>query len=282
MAYSWDTCSPEIKEFVFILTNKTKEIIEDNFVGFYLHGSLSMGGFNPHCSDIDILVVTDRSIDMEAKRRLAELFLTHSNNPFQVEVSFLNREQLRDFEHPCPFDFHFSEYWRTRYEEDLSLGTYIHLNAEVKKDPDLAAHITIINQRGICIEGSPIMDVFPSIPESFYTSSILGDFNDCLENIFENPVYCTLNMIRVYWYLSEGMISSKQEAGTWGLTTLPKEMNQTLQKVIHNYSHESEAYMFERNEFVVIRSYFSDKVQRLWSKKHLIDEGWRDETNHAE
>ncbi|MED1204315.1 aminoglycoside adenylyltransferase domain-containing protein [Heyndrickxia acidicola] len=263
MSYNWTTCSLDIKEFVIQLLTKTKEIIKDNFIGFYLHGSLAMGGFNPHSSDIDIIIVTDESLEIGTKRRLAKLFLTHSKNQYPLEVSILNRGQLNEFEHPCPFDLHFSEFWRERYEEELSLQTYEFLTGEVRKDPDLAAHITIINKRGICIEGKPIVEVFPLIPKSYFISSIVGDFNDCLENILENPVYCTLNLIRVYWYLREKVISSKQEAGNWGLTSLPTEMSHTLHKVIYNYSNKMDCYNFEKGEFLFIKNFFANNVGEL-------------------
>lgn len=129
----------------------------------------------------------------------------------------------------------------------------------------MAAHITIINHRGICIEGKSIVEVFPLIPQSLYTSSIIGDFNDCLENIFEMPVYCTLNLIRVYLYLSEGIISSKQEAGNWGLSSLPKELFLTLEKVMYNYSHKQDTYEFEENKLLFIRNYFANNVRALLS-----------------
>ncbi|MBG9547815.1 hypothetical protein ABE25_14075 [Cytobacillus firmus] len=254
-----------MKEFVFHLLTKTKEIVQDNFIGFYIHGSLAMGGFNPNNSDIDILVITEEPLKIELKRRLAKLFLAYSNHPFPVEVSCLSREQLMPFEHPCPFDFHYSEFWRERYEQDLSLETYEFLNGEIKKDPDLAAHITITFHRGICLEGKPIIEVFPLIPQSFYTSSIMGDFYDCTENIFEKPVYCILNLIRVYWYLKEGVISSKEEAGNWGLSSLPKEMHHTLQKVMYNYFFKQDNYTFEVNELLFISNYFADNVKELLS-----------------
>jgi len=265
MAYSWQNCPKEIKEFVFCILNNTKNIIHDNFIGLYLHGSLAMGGFNPQRSDIDILVITEEGLDVGTKRSLAQQFLRYSGNPFPLEISFLTIEQLKDFNHPSPFEFHFSEFWRTRYEEDLSLHTYNYINGLIKEDPDLAAHIMITAKRGICVEGKPIKDLFPSIHPSLYLSSILGDFKECLENIVENPVYCTLNLIRVYMYISEGIISSKQEAGIWGLKSMPEELKQTLQKVVANYSDKDGTYEFDRNGLFNLRDYFAEKVRRLLS-----------------
>src|SRR5699024_3564942 len=110
---------------------------------------------------------------------------------------------LKYWNHPCPFDLHYSEHWRERYQYDVLNETDNYLNNAVHTDTDLAAHITIMNHNGICIEGEPIHKIFPTIPQSDYISSIMGDFEDCLHNIQSEPIYCTLNLIRVYWYLNE-------------------------------------------------------------------------------
>lgn len=265
MTNTWITFSTDVKDFVCYLLSETKKIIKEDFIGFYIHGSLAMGGFNPNSSDIDILVVTNKSMTIETKRKLAQFFLTCSNNPFPVEISFLNEKQLKKWKHPSSFDFHYSEFWRTRYEYDLANGTYQYLNEEIKTDADLAAHITITTNRGICIEGKPIDEVFPLVPRTHYISSIMGDFQACLENIEEDPIYCTLNLIRVFWYLKEGIISSKLEAGKWGFSSFPKEMNFIIQKVVNSYSNTKEVYNFENNELLLIRNYIKINVQQLLS-----------------
>ncbi|MBJ8056110.1 DUF4111 domain-containing protein [Bacillus cereus] len=265
MTYNFKNYSSDIKGFVFHLLSETKEIIKDDIIGFYIHGSLAMGGFNPKISDIDVLVVTNNSMAIETKRKLAQLFLTCSNEPFPLEISFMNKEQLETWKHPCPFDFHYSEFWRKRYEEDLSKGTNKYLNGEIKTDPDLAAHITITTHRGLCIEGKPIVEVFPVVPRSHYISSIMADFQECLENIEEDPIYCTLNLIRVFLYLQEGIISSKQEAGNWGIASFPKEISFTIQKVVNSYTNEKDIYNFETDELLLLRNYIYSNVQELLS-----------------
>lgn len=238
MVYNWENCSSHITDFVLHLLSDIKEMIHNDMIGFYVHGSLAMGGFNPNKSDIDILVVTNKPMSIETKRELAQLFLSSSNHPFPLEISFLTKEQLENWEHPCPFDFHYSEFWRERYEEDLVKGTHKYLNEEIKTDADLAAHITIMNHRGICIEGRAIDEVFPVVSRLHYISSIMGDFQECLDNIEEDPVYCTLNMLRIFYYLKDGIIVSKQEAANLGIVSLPEEISVTVQKVLNLYSNE--------------------------------------------
>lgn len=261
MGYAWKTCPSEIKDFIFNLNKSIKEIIDDNYVGFYIHGSLAMGGFNPKGSDIDVLVITNKSIEIEDKRKLTRFFLNYSNSPYPIEISFLKTEQLLQWKHPCPFDFHYSEFWRERFEKDLLNGTYQFLNGDTHTDADLAAHLTITYQRGICVEGNPINQVFPIIPESDYRSSILGDYQECLENIEEDPINCLLNLVRVFWYLKEGVISSKQEAGNWGLKNFPQELSNTISKVVDSYANGNGTNTFEKDELLLLRNYISNNVQ---------------------
>lgn len=265
MNFKCDTCATDVKNTITHLQKEITNILDGELIGFYLHGSLAMGGFNPNTSDIDIVVVTDQLIQVKTKRRLAKLLLLSSNNPYPIEISFLYMGQLKEWQHPCEFDFHFSEFWRNRYEEDLLNGTSKWINGDVKTDADLAAHITILNNRGICTSGRPICEVFPVVPQSDYISSIVGDFKDCIENIEEDTVYCTLNMIRVFWYLSEGVISSKQEAGNWGISNLPEELRLTIRKVNDCYSGKNDDCTFTKEELVIVRDYFSGHVQKLLS-----------------
>ncbi|GGN59190.1 aminoglycoside adenylyltransferase domain-containing protein [Oceanobacillus indicireducens] len=263
MSDGWKSCPTEIKDFILQMKERIKEIIDDKFIGFYLHGSLAMGGFNPNRSDIDVLVVTDKPIRLVEKRNLARLFLGYSSSPYPIEVSFLSKKQLMDWQHPCPFEFHFSDYWRERYETDLFQGTYQYINEVIQTDPDLAAHITITNYRGICIEGKPVDEVFPKVPLDDYLSSIMGDYLECLENIAEDPIYCSLNMLRVFWFLDEGVISSKKEAGDWGQKNLPLKLRNTVRKATENYADGKDGCSFEKLELLLLRDYIAGKVQEL-------------------
>lgn len=263
MGYSWVTCPQDVRDFIYNLDKAIQRIIKENFVGFYIHGSLAMGGFNPGSSDIDVLVVTNKTIGAEIKWLLAQFFLEYSNSPFPVEISFLNKQQLKDWKHPCSFDFHYSEFWRKRYQDDLIRGTFQFSQKDNDTDTDLAAHITITNHRGICVSGDSIAKVFPMVPRSDYISSIMGDFQDCVRNIEEDPVYSCLNLIRVFWYLKEGIISSKQEAGNWGLKILPQDLRTTVEKVINIYTDKKNNNSFNKDELSFLKNYIAEKVESL-------------------
>ena len=60
---------PVINSFV----DKSKEILKDNLVGIYLHGSAVMGCFNPAKSDIDLSVVVKDSMSDSDKRAYMDM-----------------------------------------------------------------------------------------------------------------------------------------------------------------------------------------------------------------
>ncbi|WP_284141171.1 MULTISPECIES: aminoglycoside adenylyltransferase domain-containing protein [unclassified Virgibacillus] len=257
MVYSWDACPTDVKSWVENVRMEIKHIVQENFVGFYLHGSLAMGGFHPEQSDIDVLVVTKEAMDFETKKKLILLFLSYSNKPYPLEISFLIKSELQTWHHPCSYDLHYSEFWRESYTHDVNLDTSDYLSKLTLTDRDLAAHIVITKERGICLEGEAIQTVFPHIPRKDYLDSIMADFQDCLVKIIEDPRYSILNMLRVYIYLKKGVVASKQEAGKWGMDVLPQPLANTVKKVMLR-KHGTK---LNNEELIQIKTYLHSQVQ---------------------
>lgn len=233
--YSWATCPDPVHIQINNLVATFQQMLSNDLIGIYLHGSLAMGCFNPRHSDIDLLVVTRNSMTIETKRDVAQYLLKSSLAPAPIEISFLVQKDIHPFLHPLPYDLHYSESWRDRYIRALADGTWHTWNDEKKADNDLAAHITIMRARGICLSGKPIQEVFPSVPPALYAASILGDFDDANAERQRMPVYFTLNACRVLAYLREGHIYSKDEGGAWGLQKLPTKLHGVVQQALETY-----------------------------------------------
>ncbi len=103
-------------------------------------------------------------------------------------------------------------------------------------DKDLAAHVTIIKNRGRCLAGAPIDEVFGDVPGEDYMDSISGDIADAALDLPENTMYYTLNLTRVLAYKKEGLILSKKEGGEWGLKNLSEEFHPLIRKALEEYS----------------------------------------------
>jgi len=237
--YSWATCPDPARRQVETLTQGLREILANSLIGIYLHGSLAMGCFNPGRSDIDALIVIEEPMLVDAKRRCAELLLRTSSAPVPIEVSFLTKRDLHPWRYPPPFELHYSEMWRQQYEKDLVRGAWRRWSDRECTDVDLAAHITHLRDRGVPLHGPSIQDVFPEVPRHDYLASILSDYRDALADILRNPVYGVLTMIRVYRYLAEGQLSSKDEAGAWGVVYLPEEVRPVVEAALDQYRGNS-------------------------------------------
>ena len=107
--YTWETCSRVIQSEVHTLQTESQRVLGENLVGFYLHGSLALGGFNPARSDVNIVAVTKQEMDREVKRTLVSLLLRLSRMPCPVSIHFLAQHNIFPFQHPLPYDLYYDE-----------------------------------------------------------------------------------------------------------------------------------------------------------------------------
>lgn len=236
--YTWETCPGAVRRQIGTLVGNVREVIGGNLVGIYLHGSLSMGCFNPARSDIDILIATHEPLPAPVRRRVIDLMLRLSAAPAPIEMSVLTRGDLHPWRYPPPFDLHFGESWRERYRSPAMGEAAWQAAGDRPTDIDLAAHITHLRDRGIVLLGPPIADVFPPVPDADYRASILADYRDAWSAIDRNPAYAVLNVLRVYRYLLEGRLSSKEEAGSWALGVVPAEVVPVVRSALEWYRGE--------------------------------------------
>jgi len=223
-----------IKSFV----ERSKEILRDNLVGVYLHGSLVMQCFNPQRSDIDLIIVARQHLSDSVKKAFMEMTVEHNaSGPAKgIEMSIVLREVCKPFVYPTPYELHFSAGHLNWYRNDPD--DYIRrMNGT---DKDLAAHFTIISKRGRCLYGAQIRDVFAEVPSSDYMDSIWSDIEGAAEEITKYPMYLILNLARVLAYKKEGLVLSKKEGGDWALEHLPAEYRPLIADALLEYSESTD------------------------------------------
>ena len=230
----------ETEQLIAGFVRESKQILGDNLVGIYLHGSAVMGCFNPLKSDIDLLVVTANDMPDETKRAYMDMVVAlNAQAPAKgIEMSVVKREVCKPFVYPTPFVLHFSA---------MHLGWYRdNPDDYVKKmngtDKDLAAHFTVIRARGVCLYGAPVADVFGEVPAENYMDSLWYDIADAEDDIAEDTMYFTLNLARVLAFLQDGSVLSKKEGGEWGLKNLPEKYHGLLLAALSEYRGETPGY----------------------------------------
>jgi len=156
-----------LQSHVLILT----EALEDKMTGVYVHGSAAMGGFNFTQSDLDYLAVVSVPLDAGERKKLADSFLKvyGKGAPAKgVEMSIVVEEFVgKGFRYPPPYEFHMGT------EEQVKLHGCPHMHEML--DPDLAAHFTVIKERGVCVYGKVIDEVFAEVPKQYYLAAIASD-----------------------------------------------------------------------------------------------------------
>src|SRR5262245_41963017 len=96
--FGWTTCPEAIRKQVNGFANGVIALLGDNLSGVYLHGSLSMGCFNPTRSDIDLLVISRQTMPKEMLHEIARLVLDYSSDPRPLEVSFVREAYLHPWQ----------------------------------------------------------------------------------------------------------------------------------------------------------------------------------------
>jgi predicted nucleotidyltransferase len=235
-----------------------KKELKENLKGIYLHGSLAMGCFNPNKSDIDLLVVVRENLTTKNKKRMAKMALSlHDELPNErgIEFSIILETYLKTFVHPTPFEFHYSDFHRQQYQidEDYLCGGF--------EDEDLASQITVAYYRGISLYGSPLRELYEPIDRQYYLESILYDVKGASNEILNNPMYLTLNLCRVLFFLKEGEVSSKKEGGEWGVKVLPSVYQGLVQKCVDEYTDVVEKSELDNRQLLDFANYMLREIK---------------------
>jgi len=235
-----DETSPFIEQFVRDLADVTDAIRHA-----YVHGSLTMGGFHPRQSDVDLLFVSDRDLSDEERLGLMRLCLETSTQPYPLELTVLTERALQEWVHPSPFEFHYSEQWRMRLEE-MSIDELLHEQRGMT-DPDVAAHLKVIMERGRVLFGAPMHELLLGFEDGHYREAIKGDALDCFSSLENHPVYSVLNLVRVMAYEIDGRVLAKREVLDWAKRQpIPPDLLHVIQKAVAAYAGED--MTFSRSE----------------------------------
>ena len=238
-------------------TAAARAALGGNLVGVYLHGSAAMGCYTPAVSDLDFIVVVDGPMTDEQRRAFMDgVVRLDARAPGKgIEMSVVTGEACRPFAWPTPFELHWSRMHADWYARDP--GDYIRKMRGT--DGDLAAHFTVIRERGVCLWGAAIGEVFAPVPGECYVDSIWEDVCDAEDGIAGNAVYLTLNLARVLAYLEDGKVLSKREGGAWALKRLPMVYRPLIRAALDAYGGAEGASL----DGDLARRYAGDMLRRI-------------------
>lgn len=224
----------QINDLMIQVNEWIKDILKDNYVGVYFHGSLRLGSFNPNKSDLDFIIVVKEKMDNRTKELLWNKMLENEGlfPKKGFEFSVVLEENCKNIKHPIAYELHGSRDWVERYKKDKSVA----INDDYKEDPDLASHFNVINVQNDNMDfGKSSKEVFEKVPKEYVIDSNYGDVLDCVENIIDNPIYCTLNLCRFYALIKDDLTLSKYDGGKWALENMNSNYNDIIESAMEDY-----------------------------------------------
>jgi hypothetical protein len=207
------------------------EALPGLMTGVYLHGSLALNAFNPGLSDVDFITVTSRrctATDIDALRAIHHT-LVQRHPLAQLEGCYLQAQDLGRFEdtipaHPYIHDgsFHDSGY------HDINAVTW-----------------WILRHRGIAFSGLPLDQFDIHIDWENLLVKMHHNLNTYWASFTTNPQriawlmkdygvqWAVLGVLRQFYTFREQAITSKTDAGMYGLIHTPQQWHQLIQEAIN-------------------------------------------------
>lgn len=227
------------------LTRDLQSVVGADLTGVYAHGSFALGCFNPALSDLDVLVVTKRSLTHGERTALGPLLARVS----RLEIHVLTESALVPWRHPAPYDLHFGS-------EQRLVGP--------GEDHDLAAHVTVARYAGVALLGPLPADVLPEVPWQDYEDSLRRDLEWCGEH--GGRLYAVLSPARIWATLTERVVHSKASGAAWAVERAPQEFRPLLSQVLETYRTGSSEPRFEREQ---VRPFVDYVIEQLAAGENL-------------
>lgn len=261
---SYETLSSEVKEQIRKVSDTWLNCMAESIMGIYIHGSIALSCFVEGVSDIDILIVCDRRISREERLLISKNIIEIDNNPAHLEMSAIWINDLKPWKYPTPCQFHYSDAWTEHYKKLMS--------GDIKDsfivdedfcDADIACHVHLTNQSGICIYGSSIKDIFPIIPEKDFWNSISVDVDEYDFHAY-NPRYFASNILilgRILSYKKEKRIISKYDSGIWTLNFVPAKFRYIIDNAIKEWYSGEKGLVYIEEDLNEIKQLLIDEIQ---------------------
>lgn len=221
----------DVNAILLHLLADAKAILDEQFFGLYLHGSLASGDFDYASSDIDFAIITNGDVAPDTLDLLRDMHekikVEHPNWGPRMEGVYIPKEALR------------------RY--DPARGTYPHLGIDEAlrfefHDSAEAIQRYILREYGVSIEGHDLRPLIDPISADELRSGVAIILRGWWKPMLEHPThlvehagyqpYAVLTMCRMLYTLQTGTIISKPAAARWALETLGQEWHGLIRQAI--------------------------------------------------
>jgi predicted nucleotidyltransferase len=245
----------DVNQILNLLYTNVKEILQDQFVGMYLFGSLANGDFDEH-SDIDVLVVTNTEISNNKfdalREKHAQINQIDSPWAIQLEVSYIPQNALRRFDPKNKLHPHM----------DRGTDEVLHMKSH---ESDWIIQRYLLRQHGIVVKGPDLKSLIDPIAPSELRQAVIDELPLWADYLLNNPStlksrgyqsFCVLSFCRMLYTLQNKAVLSKQMAAKWAMETLDARWKPLIERaVIGRQNSNLETLSEDINETLAMLQY---------------------------
>lgn len=218
---------PDVNEVLNLLLTHAKGILQGQFVGMYLYGSLSSGDFDLETSDIDFLFVTERVLSRTTTVELESMhgqdWAKSHKRAGKLEGAYVPKKLMRRHDPngaPCP---------------TINEGKFY--EAPLGSDWIIQRHV--VREYGVIIEGPDPKTLIDFVSPDEIRGAVMGILREWWFPMLADPSwlkdnhrgyhsYAILSMCRALHALEHGTIVSKPVAARWAQQTLDERWRSVI------------------------------------------------------
>ena len=208
--------SPQVAQVLERLVAGVSQVLHDNLVGIYLYGSLVTEDFDAQVSDLDLVVVLDRSLDDALFRALHEMhqqvIISYPDWDDRLELAYISLDALETF--------------RERHSRIaiISPGEPFH---QVDAGHDWLISWYMLRETGVALYGPAIVSLIDPIEPAHYIESVrthIEAYRDSAMSADSKSFlsYIVLTTARGLYTVIHGQPTSKVKAAVWAARTFPQ------------------------------------------------------------
>jgi streptomycin 3"-adenylyltransferase len=210
------------------------EVLGEQLVGIYLHGSTARDGMRPH-SDLDVLVVSAARLSEAQRADLVRGLLAISGRwgdaeTRPIELTVVAQPEVRPWRYAPRMELQYGEWLRAAFQRGEI--------PPAEANPDLAPLLTMARQANRPVFGPPATVVLDEVPAADLRRAIVGEIPGMLMDFPNDTTNYLLTLARVWVTIATGEIVGKDEGAAWTLERLPVELRAPLARALAAYEGE--------------------------------------------
>lgn len=198
-------------------------VVGEDLLGLYLHGSAVRDELCP-ASDIDLLAVTRRTLDLDGRaelcRRLSDLS-GPAHGLRSVDLSAVVLDEVMPWAYPATRDFRYADWLRAQ----IAAG----LLPEAGPCPALAVDLAQVLAGDRPLVGPPPGELLDPAPREDVARGGRDGIPELLTGLPGDTRDVLLTLARVWLTVATGQVRAKDEAASWALRRISPEHRPVLE-----------------------------------------------------